>query len=192
MMMNRILLKLFTIVDQIRQNVYLTTAKKRGLQVGENTTFIGFTDFGSEPYLIEIGSNSRITTGIRFITHDGGLFTVNNLKGYEDARSFARIKVGNNVFIGNNCILLPGSSIGNNCVLGAGSVLTGSMPDNCVYAGVPAKFITSIEDYADRALKNSTQYPRELEKNRKDLDNYLKNNLPHHYKPVKTADIVNK
>jgi hypothetical protein len=54
-----------------------------------------------------------------------------------------------------------------------------------VYAGVPAKFICTIEEYGEKALKNNVLYPRELEKNRAMLDQHIKENLQHLYKPVK-------
>lgn len=186
-MLSRIILKIFTLLDEFRQKSYLKASIKRGLKVGKNNKFIQVPDFGSEPYLIEIGNNNLITTGIRFITHDGGLFVINNLEGgeYKDVKNFARIKIGDNVFIGNNCILLPGTKMGNNCVLGAGSVLTSTMPDNSVYAGIPAKYICSIEEYAQRAAAKNTLFPRELDNDRKALDEYLKNSLPHTYRPVK-------
>lgn len=38
----------------------------------------------------------------------------------------------------------PGVTIGENSVIGAGSVVTKDVPDNTVYAGVPAKFIKNI------------------------------------------------
>lgn len=102
-----------------------------------------------------------------------------------DARNFGRIKIGENCFIGNNCTFLPGAKMGNNCILGAGSVLSSSMPDNSVYAGVPAKFICTIEEYGDKALANNVIYPRSLESRRTELDNYIKENLPHNYKSGK-------
>ena len=59
------------------------------------------------------------------------------------------------------------------------------MPSNSVFAGVPAKFICTIEEYGDKALQNNVIYPRELEANRPKLDEYIKENLPHHYKPIR-------
>ena len=75
--------------------------------------------------------------------------------------------------------------MGDNCILGAGSVLNSSTPPNSVFAGVPAKFICTIEEYGDKALNNNVMYPRELEKIRPTLESYIKENLPHTYKPVK-------
>ena len=50
------------------------------------------------------------------------------------------IKIGNNVWIGGNVILLGGISIGNNCVIGAGSLITKNIPDNCIVVGNPCNF----------------------------------------------------
>ena len=75
--------------------------------------------------------------------------------------------------------------IGNNCILGANSVLSQSMPDNTVFIGNPAQFLCTIEDYGDIVLKNSPKYPRELEKDRKKLDAWIKENLPHKYKKAR-------
>lgn len=161
---------------------YLKKSIKRGLKLGKNVIFVDMPNFGSEPFLIEIGDNTKITSGVRFINHDGGNYVIKNMLKYEDARNVGRIKIGNNCFIGNNCIILPNVKIGNNCILGAGAVLTKSMPDNTVYAGNPAKFICSIEEYADKMLKNTTKYPRELEKNRKELEKYWAEKLPYEYK----------
>lgn len=181
----RIILKIHSIWRNIYQKSYIEICKSRGLKVGKNVIFIDTPDFGSEPYLIQIGDRTKITAGCRFINHDGAMYVIRSMEKYADARNFGRIKIGENCFVGNNCTFLPGSQMGNNCILGAGSVLNSSMPDNSVYAGIPAKFICSIEEYGDKALANNTMYPRELEQNRPLLDEYIRENLPHQYKPNK-------
>lgn len=181
----RIILKIHSIWRNIYQKSYIEICKSRGLKVGKNVIFIDTPDFGSEPYLIQIGDRTKITAGCRFINHDGAMYVIRSMEKYADARNFGRIKIGENCFVGNNCTFLPGSQMGNNCILGAGSVLNSSMPDNSVYAGVPAKFICTIEEYGDKALSNNVLYPRELEQNRPLLDEYIRENLPHQYKPNK-------
>lgn len=42
------------------------------------------------------------------------------------------IKVGDNVWIGGNVVVLPGVTIGDNVVIGAGSVVTKNIPENSV------------------------------------------------------------
>ena len=181
----RIILKINTIWQNIYKKSYIENCKSRGMKVGKNVIFVESPDFGSEPYLIEIGDRTKITANCTFITHDGAMYTIRSMEKYADARNFGRIKIGKNCFVGNNCTFLPGSQMGDNCILGAGSLLNSSMPENSVYAGVPAKFICTIEEYGDRALENNVMYPRELEKVRPQLDQYVKENLPHNYKPVK-------
>ncbi|MDO5522152.1 MAG: sugar O-acetyltransferase [bacterium] len=56
------------------------------------------------------------------------------------------VTVGNDVWIGGNCTILPGVNIGNNVIIAAGAVVTKDVPNNCVVGGVPAKFIKELEN----------------------------------------------
>ena len=56
------------------------------------------------------------------------------------------VTIGNDVWIGGNCTILPGVTIGNNVVIAAGAVVAHDVPDNCVVGGVPAKKIKDIEN----------------------------------------------
>ena len=51
------------------------------------------------------------------------------------------VKICENVWIGENAIILPGVEIGKNSIIGAGSVVTKNVPENCIVAGNPAKII---------------------------------------------------
>lgn len=181
----RIILKIHSICKNIYNKAYIEICKSKGMKVGNEVIFVEAPDFGSEPFLIEIGERTKITAGCRFINHDGAMYTIRNMEKFSDARNFGRIKLGKNCFVGNNCTFLPGSQMGDNCILGAGSVLNSSMPDNSVYAGVPAKFICTIDEYGNKALENNVMYPRELEENRTALEKHISKTLPHNYKPVK-------
>lgn len=100
--------------------------------------------FSTEPYLVEIGNHCAIASGVRFLTHDGGVWIMRD--EYPRMDIFGKIKVGDNTFIGVNTLILPNSEIGSNCVIGSGSVVRGKIPDNSVAFGNPAKvvFKTSI------------------------------------------------
>ena len=54
------------------------------------------------------------------------------------------ISVGNNVWFGGNCVVLPGIKIGSNTVIGAGSVVTKDIPDNVVAVGNPCRELRNI------------------------------------------------
>lgn len=51
------------------------------------------------------------------------------------------VTIGSDVWIGANCIILPGVSIGDGSVVAAGSIVTKSVPPHTVVAGVPARVI---------------------------------------------------
>lgn len=131
-----------------------------GEKLGVDCEIYPDVEFGSEPYMITIGNHVRITNGVRFVTHDGGVWVLRNL-GLENADIFGKIEIGDNVHIGWNAIIMPNVSIGNNCVIGAGAVVTKSIPDNSVAVGVPAKVIESIDEYYAKA-QNKCVYTKTL------------------------------
>lgn len=56
------------------------------------------------------------------------------------------IRIGNNVWIGANSVILPGITIGNNSVIGAGSIVTKDIPPNVVAVGNPCKVLRPIDE----------------------------------------------
>ena len=90
---------------------------------------------------IVIGDNVTMASGVFILTHDA---STNMHLGFTKK---APVKIGNDVFIGANTLILPGVTIGNRVIIGAGSIVTKDIPDNCVYAGNPAKKIKDIDEY---------------------------------------------
>lgn len=130
-------------------------ARSLGVRVGKGVRFYGVSRgmFGSEPWMISIGDNCYITANVQFINHDGGTLI---LRQFEPTLEWtAPISIGNDVYIGVRSIILPNVRIGSRCVIGAGSIVTRDVPDNSVYAGVPARYICSIDDYFEK-LKNKS------------------------------------
>ena len=52
-------------------------------------------------------------------------------------------KIGKDVWIGANAVILGGVTIGDGCVVGAGAVVTKDLPAYSVAVGVPAKIVRS-------------------------------------------------
>ena len=141
-------------------------AKKIGVNFGNNLHIYGNVNWSTEPWIITIGENVFITDGCKFITHDGG--TLLFRKQVPDLEITKPIIIGNNVYFGNNVIVLPGVTIGNNVIIGAGSVVTKSIPDNVVVAGVPAKIIKSIDEYFKKVNSESIHLGHLKGKNKDD------------------------
>ncbi len=125
-------------------------ARSIGVVVGERCRLLGINGetFGSEPYLVRLGDHVTVTAGVRFITHDGGVWIYREQHPQIDVVD--PIIIGRNVFIGINAILLPGTRVGDDCVIGAGSVVKGVIPSGTIAAGVPARPIRSKEEYWSR------------------------------------------
>ncbi len=114
--------------------------RRQGINIGENCD-INTLKFSTEPYLIEIGDQVTIASGTQFITHDGSIVCFQHeLKG----EIFGKIKIGNNVFIGSDCLIMLNTTIGDNSIVGAGSVVRGNFPENSVIIGNPARVILNI------------------------------------------------
>ena len=59
-------------------------------------------------------------------------------QGFEEEQP---VFIGDDVWIGDRVLILPGVHVGRGCVLAAGAVVTGDVPDYCIAAGVPARVI---------------------------------------------------
>lgn len=70
-----------------------------------------------------------------------------------DFDCFGKVKIGSNVYIGNNSLIMPGVTVGDNVLIAAGSVVTHSVPDNVVIGGNPAHVICSFDDYYQKNQK---------------------------------------
>lgn len=81
------------------------------------------------PRGIHIGENTYIAFEARILTHD-------MTRGLR-----LDVHIGRNCFIGGRSLIMPGVTIGDSCIVGAGSVVTQSVPDNCIVAGNPARVL---------------------------------------------------
>ncbi len=124
---------------------------------GHRVRLSGAVNFGSEPFLVSLGSDLTIADGVRFLTHDGGARIFR--REHEQLHVYAPITVGSFVFIGVNAIIMPGVTVGDHVVIGAGSVVTKDIPSGEVWAGVPAKFIKTTDDYREGLLEKGINWP---------------------------------
>ncbi len=149
--------------------------QKMGIKIGKNCEIYDGVSWGSEPYLISIGDHVRITNGVRFITHDGGVWVLRNREEqYKDIDIFGKIVIGDNTHIGMNVIIMPGVKIGKNCIIGCGAIVTKDIPDDSVAVGVPAKVIEDIETYIK---KNECRFVHTKQMSAEEKKSYIQNNI---------------
>ena len=133
------------IVYRLRGELTLDTLVSMGLTVGNNISVQqGVNLDPSHCWLISIGDDVTLAPRVQILAHDAS--TCHYL-GYA---KIGRVNIGNRVFIGAGSIVLPGVTIGSNVIIGAGSVVSHDVPDGCVYAGNPARFICTTADYVEK------------------------------------------
>ena len=125
-----------------------------GFTSGKNFHYYsGYPIDANFPWLISVGDDVVLASNVRILAHDAST-----------ARTGAHtkigiVKIGSNVFIGADSIVLCNTRIGDNVIVGAGSVVTKDIPSNSVYAGNPARYICSFDDYQRKHLGNRETHP---------------------------------
>lgn len=144
--------------------------RENGVVIGDNLMLFNHRSIRfdtSSPGLIEIGKNVSITADVSILTHDFCASVFRN-KYFDYIPGRSKVKIGNNVYIGQKAIILRGVTIGDNVIIGAGSVVTKDIPLDSVAAGVPAKVICSLEEYyqkrKNKEFEEAKAYARHLYK----------------------------
>lgn len=92
---------------------------------------------------VEIGDNVFFAPNVAVYTAGHPIHPVSRNSLYEYG---IPIKIGNNVWVGGNTVILPGVTIGDNCVIGAGSVVTKDIPSNSIAVGNPCNVLREITE----------------------------------------------
>lgn len=110
------------------------------VEIGNRVGMSGVTVYARES--ITIGDDCRIGANTKIMDNDfHPVDPEERLKASNQNMGVKPVKIGKNVFIGCNSIILKGAEIGDNTTVGAGSVVSGKIPAGCVAAGNPAKVI---------------------------------------------------
>lgn len=126
-------------------NAHVTLAGSSQLVLGPRS-FVNEGTYFDLTGAITIGSNCSIG-------HQGLFLTASHTIAGNERRagdfSIAPITVGDGTWIGARVTVLPGVRIGSGCVIAAGSIVTKDLPDNGIYAGVPARLKRSLTTSAN-------------------------------------------
>ena len=101
---------------------------------------------------IDIGSNVLIASNVQIYTATHSTKVDERMvqdcpEEQEICRTYALpVRIEDGVWIGGGVVILPGVTIGRNSVIGAGSVVTRSIPANCVAVGNPCRVIKQIDN----------------------------------------------
>lgn len=130
------------------QRTIIIARKNGNIVIGDHVGLSGVTIHGSH---ITIGDYAVIGANTKIIDHD--FHSINYAERRNDDQMNVKtkpVKIGNDVFIGCNCLILKGTEIGDRSVIGAGSVVCGKFPADSIIAGNPARVIKSGECYNEK------------------------------------------
>lgn len=129
----------------IRGCIY--AAEKAQIRIGNNVGISSACIWANKN--ITIGNNVKIGGDCILIDTDAHCLnhTIrrNNITDTKNAQS-SPIIIGDDVLIGTRCIILKGVVIGSRSIIGAGSVVTNSIPADCIAAGNPCKIIRYLKN----------------------------------------------
>ena len=151
--MNFMIHLLFLLTSQLR----ISYLKLKGITIGKDTYISpkAYID-AHKGAKVFIGENCYITRNVVILSHTdtyrGGPAGLWIEKGA--GRISKDVVFGNNVFIGVNSVILPGVTIGDNAVIGALSLVDKDIPANTVWAGIPAKQISTLEEMIKKEFPN--------------------------------------
>ncbi len=118
----------------------------KNLVIGKNV-YIGPETMIDIADRVTIGSNTTIAARGLLLTHTNVGYDDNPLKRVIPD-NYSPVKIGNEVFIGANSVVLPGVTIGNNSIVGAMSLVSNDVESGTIVAGIPAKVIGKIDERA--------------------------------------------
>jgi len=102
--------------------------------------------------LVTLGERAVLSRNVILLTHDYSLTTALIAIGEPpptDVSVNRNIRIGSNVFVGMNAILLPGTMIEDNVIVAAGSVVRGHVEGDSIVAGNPAQKVGVIRKRAE-------------------------------------------
>jgi lipopolysaccharide O-acetyltransferase len=137
-----------------------------GLTTGVNVRLDAFAPYGSPPVLhigrhvqindsvhigaieqVVIGDNTLIASRVFISDHNHGNYQIQDAASAPDIPPAHRplssrpVRIGRNVWLGEQVCILPGVTIGDGAIVGANSVVTRDIPPNSISAGNPARVI---------------------------------------------------
>ena len=164
---------LFPKARLIRRPIYIRGRKSMTGGVGITTGRFCRFDLSGDRGTLHIGDNCEIGDNVHIVAYDNVTIGNNVLMvskifisdtnhgnykvGKEQSNPYISpndrllvtepTRIGNNVWVGENVVVLPGSVVGDGCIIGANTVVTGIIPDNTIVVGCPARVIKQWNNF---------------------------------------------
>ncbi|MFM9941044.1 MAG: acyltransferase [Hyphomicrobiaceae bacterium] len=122
-------------------SIYGSAVVYGDVKVGRNSWIGPMTLLDGSGGSVGIGSHCSISAGTCIYTHDTVMWAVS---GGRLGKRTGTVAIGDDVYIGSHCIVLPNVTIGTRVVVAANSLVNRDVPDNSIVAGTPARAIGRV------------------------------------------------
>lgn len=135
------------IFDQCGKNINLENkaffGDGSGIKIGDNSGIGSYCELYGE---ISIGKDIMMAPHVIILARNHEFKDTKipmRLQGFQEMKP---VIIGDDVWIGTRCIILPGVEIGKGSIIAAGSIVTKSVKPFSIVAGVPAKYVKDRRD----------------------------------------------
>jgi acetyltransferase-like isoleucine patch superfamily enzyme len=90
---------------------------------------------------VSIGRYTMIAPNVQIIGSDHNFQEVGKPATFSGRPALKRTKIGRDVWVGTNSIIMAGVQLGDGCIVAAGSIVTKDVEPFCIVGGSPAKLI---------------------------------------------------
>lgn len=130
----------------VRLDAFDHHEKKHVLFIGKHVQINDSVHIGAIEQ-VEIGDRVLIASRVFISDHNHGNYQVQDVFSGPEIPPADRplssrpVRIGNNVWLGEQVCILPGVTVGDGAIVGANSVVTSDIPPNTIAAGNPARVI---------------------------------------------------
>ena len=128
-------------IANLLQHLRIACLRIAGISIGKECMVSWGAKLDVRGGTIIIGDRCIITHGCIILSHDRSKRRIYP-KDKDIVKGFVRL--GNDVFVGVNSVILSDVTIGDYSIVGAGSVVTKDVPPNVVVVGNPARIIKKL------------------------------------------------
>jgi acetyltransferase-like isoleucine patch superfamily enzyme len=128
----------------------------RFARIGARCSILPSTTF-TDPAYVSMGRNVHFATAT-IVGHDGSVGMMEAAYGVR-IDAVGAVRIGDNVFIGHQVIVMPGVTIGSDVIVAAGAVVTRDVPDGAIVAGMPARVIGQVSELLGRRVAEAAALP---------------------------------
>jgi acetyltransferase-like isoleucine patch superfamily enzyme len=116
-----------------------------GLHIGKNVYIGQWNNIRAAGGVIRIGNFSMVSQKVSLIAVNHQIKRGQPMYLQPTVREKTGLTIGEDVWLGTGCTVLPGVEIGEGAIIAAGAVVSKDVPPYAIYGGVPARLIRMRE-----------------------------------------------